>query len=279
MKRNLGITGKRAGALLFALALATAAPFAALAQEAALPDAATVEAVQQTADDALTGPRGIGFGNGRGGMKSGQTGDRLEADDLTDEQKAVYDSALARLREIEDAVLADLVAAAAVTQADVDAYTAMRTARASLDGLDMSAWTAAQEKAYYEAMQQTGDARKAALQALADAGTLTQAQADALAGLGTADLWQTLRQNAGTNTAVQAALKTMQQARQTMNRKLREAGIEGMRMGGGMPGFGQGQPNGMENNGQNGGNRPNRRDRNAGGNGNAMGPQAQETQP
>jgi hypothetical protein len=164
---------------------------------------------------------------------------------LTDEQKAVYDKALALYREIEDAVLADLVAAGSVTQADVDAYKLMRDAAAELKALDTSAWTAKQLKAYYEALQLTGDARKAAMQALADAGQISQAVANALSGDQATNLWQTLQKSKGRDAAVKTALNTLAMARDAFVKTLRDAGIipaVKSGNGGGAPGPGNNPP-------------------------------------
>ena len=134
----------------------------------------------------------------------------------------------------------------------MDAYQALRANEEALAGLDQSGWTAEQYKAYYEATQLSGDERKAAMQALADAGQLTQAQADALAAQGEGNLWRTLMQNQSTNSDIQKALRTLEQARQTLNQTLRDADISGLaaedQLGGlgrgGMGAMGGQQPNG-----------------------------------
>jgi hypothetical protein len=90
---------------------------------------------------------------------------------------------VALYEQVEDSVLADLVTASVVAQSDV-IPTSPSARAASLAGLDQSAWTADQYKAFYEANAKTGDERTAAMQALADAGQLTQAQADALSRAG-----------------------------------------------------------------------------------------------
>lgn len=243
---------KKWSALFLALMLAAAVPLAALAEPTT--DTAAVTADASAAATVPGKPSGFGGGFGQGG-------DRLDESTLTDEQKAIYEKATTLYEEIEDAVLADLVTAAVITQADADSYIALREAEKSLEELDQSSWTAAQYKAYYEAIALNGDARKTALQALADAGQLTQAQADALSAENQADLWSKITQNANTNSAIQTAMNTMQQARRTMNETLREAGIASM--GNGLGGFGKdsgnqngagpmGDQNGMSNRMQNG---------------------------
>jgi hypothetical protein len=170
----------------------------------------------------------------------------VDTSSFTEEQKAAYEGAVALYEQVEDAVLNDLVTGGVVAQADVESYVAQRTARKSLDALDQSGWTADQYKAFYEANAKTGDDRKAAMQALADAGQLTQDQADALSALGQSDLWAKVTQNANTNSAIQTALSTLRQARQTMNQSLNDAGIAAMGRGGMGAGFG------IDNGGMNG---------------------------
>ena len=207
------------GAVLLALALIVAIPFAALAEaSAAKPAAATYNTAGMAAP-------GQFLGRGRQGSMPGGYG--TDTGSLTDEQKAAYLSALALYETIEDAVLKDLVAASVVTQADVDAYAALRDAQKSLDELDQASWTAQQYKAFYEANAKTGDERMAAMQALADAGQLTKAQADALGAQGQSGLWAKIAQNASTNSAIQTAVSTLMQARQQLNSTLRGAGITG----------------------------------------------------
>lgn len=246
----------RLGAIILALALALTLPVMAMAETSA------------TAADA-TGAATAQAGPNQGGAMGNRPA-ALDTSTLTDEQKTVYDNAVTLYQQIEADVLADLVASGTVTQADVDAYQALRTNEEALAALDQSSWTAEQYKAYYEATQQTGDARKAAMQALADAGQLTQAQADALAAQGEANLWRTLMQNQNTNSNIQTALRTLEQARQTLNQTLRDAGINGLAaedqlgglgrggmgaMGGQQPNFGNGGPNngGANNGGTNNG--------------------------
>ena len=232
---------------VLALLVAALVPFAAFAQTNNPAISANADTTAQA-----TMPSGQGSMNGQGNMNNPGRGNNMspnmmatDTQDLTDEQKAVYEKALTLYEQIEDSVLADLVTANVVTQADVDAYIALREADKSLDSLDMSAWTAEQYKGYYEALAQSGDERKVALQALADAGQLTQAQADAISAQGQATLWQTLNQNAATNKTIQIAQNTLQQARQAMNATLRDAGItvngRGNGMNGNMPGPGGNQ--------------------------------------
>jgi len=221
------------GAALLALVLAVAIPVLAVAEAATQEPAAASDTTTATADT-TTGTTMQGRMFGRGGNGYGMGGYGLNTSSLTDEQKAAYDSALALYEQVEDKVLADLVTGGVVAQADVDTYTAQRTAQKSLNEIDQSSWTADQYKAFYEANAKTDDERKTAMQALADAGQLTQAQADALSAQDGSDLWTTIAQNSSTNSAIQAAITTMQQARQTMNSTLHTAGIEGMGMGKGM---------------------------------------------
>lgn len=223
MKHNRKGMGRKTGALLLALTLAAMLPLMALAEAAT--DTAAADAT-----GAATAQTGGGMPQQGGGMR-GQGMGMQSSQTLTADQQTAYDAALALYRQVEDAVLADLVATGTVTQADVDAYTAQREASGELDGLDgldTSTWTALQYKAYYEALQKTGEERTAAVQALADAGQLTQAQAEALTSNGTDGLWQRLTSNAGTNTAVQTAVETLHQASQTLRKTLRDAGINGL---------------------------------------------------
>ncbi|HNW85398.1 MAG TPA: hypothetical protein PLP25_09095 [Candidatus Limiplasma sp.] len=241
-----GVRNKNLAATALAVLLAAAIPFAAMAETATGTATAAADATSTATSQAMTGnAMGFGRGQGRGAV---------DLSSLTDDQKTVYNNAVSLYEQIEDAVLADLVNAGVVTQADVDSYTALRKAEKSLSDMDQSAWTAAQLKAYYEATQKTGDDRKAAMQALADAGQLTQDQADALSAENQTNLWATIQQNSSTNTAIQTALSTMQQAREAMTQTLRSAGINGtvdsMGMGGmngQQPGNGQGQPFGNDN--------------------------------
>ena len=213
VKNNRKGMGRKTGALLLALTLAAMLPLTALAE-------ATTDTAAADATGAATTQAGSGMPQQGMDMQIDQT--------LTADQQTAYDAALALYRQIEDAVLADLVAAGSVTQTDVDTYTAQREVSGALDELDTTAWTAQQYKAYYEALQKTGEERTAAVQALADAGQLTQAQADALNGNGTNDLWQSLTSNVSTNTAVQTAVETLRQASQTLHKTLRDAGINGL---------------------------------------------------
>jgi hypothetical protein len=249
-------TGKaKRGATLVAVTMAVMIPFAAFAQtttEAAVTTDATTQATMQG--------RNMGGNGGMPGNNGAFSMGTVDTSTLTDEQKTVYEQALALYEGVEDQVLADLVAASVITQADVDTYTALRAAEKTVTDLDQSAWTAAQYKAYYEANAKTGDERKQAMQALADAGQMTQEQADALGAQGENDLWNTISANAGTNSAIQQALNTIQQARSTMQETLRNADITTSGFGGGM---GDGMGGGMGGNNQNGngtdqtpGNRP-----------------------
>ncbi len=236
------------GVTLVAVTMAVMIPFAAFAQT-------TTEAAvtADTTTQATTPGRNMGGMSGNNGSFSMGT---VDTSTLTDEQKTVYEQALTLYEGVEDQVLADLVAASVITQADVDTYTALRAAEKTVTDLDQSAWTAAQYKAYYEANAKTGDERKQAMQVLADAGQLTQEQADALGAQGENDLWNTISANAGTNSAIQQALSTIQQARGTLQETLHNADIYTSGFGGGMGG-------GMGGNNQNGngtdqtpGNRP-----------------------
>lgn len=206
------------GFVWLALALAVMIPFAAFAQS----DTGSTAADATSHATVSTQMQGNG-GRGQFGVIFG--GGSMDTSSLTDEQKSTYDQAVALYEAVEDQVLADLVSEGVVTQTDADAYTALRSAKKSLASLDMSAWTAEQYKAYYEATQKTGDERTQAMQALADAGQITQAQADALSVQDQNDLWNTISQNASTNSAIQTALNTMRQAYQTYQETLRTAGI------------------------------------------------------
>ena len=273
---------KKWSALFLALMLAAAVPFAAFAESTAGTDAAVADA---SASASVPGRfSGFAGGFGRGGAS-------LDESTLTDEQKAVYEKATTLYEQIEDAVLADLVTAAVVTQADVDSYTALREAEKSLADLDQSNWTAAQYKAYYEATALTGDARQTALQNLVQAGQLTQAQADALNAENQENLWNRIAQNEKTNSVIQTAMNTLQQARRTMNETLREAGIASVGNGNGDFGFGKdsgnqngagpmGNRNGMDNQMQGGPGRNNPNGNQAGSqnNGQQPGNQTQGTQ-
>ena len=211
-------SAKKLGFVILALMLAAILPLGAMA-ETATTDATTTPETDASATMPMQQPF---FGG------NGQPQDQgvLDLSTLTEDQKKAYESALSTYEQIEDAVLADLVTAGVVTQADVDSYQTLREANKSLADLDQSTWTALQLKAYYEASMKTGDERKAAYQALADAGQLTQAQATALSGEGTQNqLWLTIRTNERTNAAIQLAVGTMQQARNAYRETLRTAGI------------------------------------------------------
>ncbi len=252
MLRNHLTRSSKRGWTVLAVALAVMIPFAAFAQAPADTTTTTDTTADTTTAQTTVPNRGMGgmpSGGGAGAFGNGTT----DVSSLTDDQKTVYSEAVALYEGVEDQVLGDLVTAGVVTQADADAYTALRAAEKTLDDLDMSDWTAEQYKAYYEANAKTGDERKAAMQALADAGQLTQEQADALAAQGEDDLWDTLSANAQTNSAIQQALSTMQQARATLRQTLREAGIS---LGG--TGNGMNRGNGAANDGLTGG--PNNQD-------------------
>lgn len=226
------------GAAVVAMALAALLPLVSMAESAAQTTAASGSNANAAVEAKVSG-RGM-FGRFSGTM-------HVDVSQLTEEQKAAYDSAVALYEQVEDAVLSDLVAANIVTQADVDAYIALRAAQKSLEELDQTNWTAEQYKAYYEANAKTGDERKAAMQALADAGQLTKDQADALSAQGETGLWAKIAQNANTNTAIQAAVSTMRQAMQTLGSTLRDAGIEGMGKGMMFEGFQNGAMRFMQN--------------------------------
>ena len=246
MKKESGNKSLKRRVVLLALVLAVAIPIAALAEAATQ----TTTADTTTANTAtvmtgrMNGRGGMG-GYGMGGMGLGCYG--VDTSSFTEEQKTAYDRAVALYEQVEDSVLADLVTTGVVAQADVDTYVAQRASQKSLGELDQSAWTADQYKAFYEANAKTGDDRKAAMQALVDAGQLTQAQADALSVLGQSNLWTKVMQNADTNSAIQTALSTLRQARQTMNKSLSDAGITTMGKGG--MGFGMGMGKGGMNGG------------------------------
>ncbi len=206
------------GAALLALLLAAVIPFAALAETTAQEAPAAEAAAGATVRAAMPGRGGRGFA---------PDGYSLDTSSLTQEQKAVYDSAIKLYEQVEDAVLSDLVTAGVVAQADADSYIALRAAQKSLQALDQSGWTARQYKAYYEANAKTGDERKAAMQALAEAGQLTQDQAGALGAQGESGLWAAVLKNASTNSVIQTAVSTMRQARETLNSTLADAGIAG----------------------------------------------------
>ncbi len=238
----------RKGAALIAFVLAAALPLAAFAETA------TGGAADASAAATMPVQRG-----GAGTFGNGNAERNADTSAMTDEQKTIYEQAVSLYEGVEDAVLGDLVAGNIVTQADADAYKALREAEKSLNDLDQSAWTAEQYKAYYEANAKTGDERKEAMRALADSGLITQAQADALAAQGQDDLWATVSRNADTNTAIQTALNTLQQARRTMQETLRSAGIttgtgNGNGLGGANPGMG-GRPGVSNGNGGDNGNR------------------------
>ncbi len=243
MKKESGNKGLKRRVMLLALVLAVAIPIAALAEAATQTATATDTTAANTATafyGRMNGRGGMG-GYGMGGLGLGCYG--VDTSSFTEEQKTAYDSAVALYEQVEDSVLADLVNAGVVAQADVESYVAQRAAQKSLGELDRSAWTADQYKAFYEANSKTGDDRKAAMQALADAGQLTQAQADALSALGQSDLWTKIMQNANTNSTIQTALATLRQARQTMSKSLSDAGIATMGKGGMGAGFGMGGMN------------------------------------
>lgn len=249
MKKEFVTKGMKRRIALLALVLAMAIPVAALA-EAATQTAADPNTTTSNTQTADTGTAVSGRMFGRGGAGECGMGDMglgyygVDTSSFTEEQKTAYDSAVSMYEQVEDAVLQDLVTAGVVTQADADACIAQRSARKSLDEIDQTNWTAEQYKAYYEANAKTGDDRKAAMQALADAGQLTQDQADALSSLGQNDLWSKILQNADTNSAIQTALSTLRQARQTMNNSLSDAGITTMGKGGMGFGMGKGGMNG-----------------------------------
>ncbi|MEA4899618.1 MAG: hypothetical protein VB067_08795 [Christensenellaceae bacterium] len=235
MKKGSFNNGMKRLVVMCALALAVALPIAALAEAANQTTDPSDAAMLAAADD--TGAVAYGRKYGRGvadgyGMGYCGCGYGLDTGSLTDEQKAAYDSALSLYEQVEDAVLADLITAGIVNQADVDAYMAQRASCKSLAELDQSAWTAEQYKAFYEANAKSGDDRRAAMQDLADAGQLTQAQADALSAQGQSDLWIKIAQNANTNSTIQNAIATLRQARRTLNGSLRDAGMTNMGRGG-----------------------------------------------
>jgi hypothetical protein len=258
MEKKTVNRGMKWGVALLALAMAVMIPFMALAEQA--DQAATADAAAPAAAaEAPASATAFGPMDGRGGRGFGMMGGYgLDTSSLTEAQKTAYDSALALYEQVEDAVLADLVSAGVVAQADVDAYVAQRAAEKSLTELDQSGWTAEQYKTFYEANAKTGDDRVAAMQALADAGQLTQAQADALSAQGQSDLWSKIAQNSNTNSAIQTAISTIRQARQTLNSTLSDAGITGMGKGGmggglGMRMGGMGMRDGNGNSGRNDG--------------------------
>jgi hypothetical protein len=226
------------GAAFTALALAAMIPLVSMAES-------TTQATQAVGGGTNTQVVASMGGRGRFGRMAG--GFQVDISQLTDAQKAAYDSAVTLYEQVEDAVLKDLVAVNIVTQADVDAYTALRSAQKSLNELGQSGWTAEQYKAFYEANTKTGDERKAAMQALADAGQLTKDQADALSAQGETGLWAKISQNANTNSAIQTAIGTMRQALAQLNSTLRENGIEGMVKGMMFEGFQNGAGRMMQN--------------------------------
>ncbi len=235
LNRNYSHRMKK-GAVLLALALAAMIPFAALAESPTVGDVEATAGVTVRAQ--MPGRGGRGFNMGGPGFVMG--GYCVDTSTLTDEQKAVYDSALALYEQVEDAVLSDLVAANVIAKEDADAYIAQRAVEKSLGSLDQTQWTAEQYKAFYEANAKTGDERKTAMQALADNGQLTQEQAAALSAQGQDGLWAKIAKNANTNSAIQTAMVTLRQARQHLNNTLQDAGITTMGRGIVFGGFGNG---------------------------------------
>jgi hypothetical protein len=231
------------GAAFTALVLAAMIPLASMAESS------TQSLLAAAAGNTDTAVEAKAAGHGRLSRFAGSL--HVDVSQLTDEQKAAYDSAVALYEQVEDAVLTDLITANIVTQADVDEYIALRSAQKSLNELDQTNWTAKQYKDYYEANTKTGDERKAAMQALADAGQLTADQAKALSVQGETGLWAKIAQNASTNPAIQTAIGTMRQALATLNSTLRDAGIEGMGNGLMFDGFNNGAGKSMQNSGKN----------------------------
>jgi hypothetical protein len=226
--------------------------FTALFLAASLPLVSMAEASQnQIAATAGSADTAVTAQALRGRFDRFPDGYTVDVSQLTDEQKAAYDSAIALYEQVEDAVLSDLAKANIVTQTDVNDYIALRSAKKSLNELDQTNWTAEQYKAYYEAKLKTGDERKAAMQALADVGQLTKDQAAALSAQGETGLWAKIAQNADTNSAIQTAISTMRQALATLNSTLRGAGIEGMGNGPMFDGFNNGAGKHMQNFGKN----------------------------
>lgn len=228
---KLGNNNRRKGfgAILLVLALTVAIPFAALAQTTTPENAVATDATSGATGNSNTRPAlGNTSNQTQGKARQGVPGQgraTVDLSALTDAQKEVYTGAVTLMAQVEDAVLADLVKEGVVAQADVEAYTALRAAKQALAALDQSAWTAEQYKAYYEANAKSGEERKAALSALVEAGQLTQEQVTALTADQQSDLWAKIRENANTNSAIQSAMNTMQQAQQTMNTTLRKAEI------------------------------------------------------
>ncbi len=219
MLHSKTMSWKKRATVLFALILAATLPVTAFAADATASATSTLPGAMMPSQGQMGGNRGnqqIGMGN------------TDSTTVLTEEQQVVYNDALALYEGVEDEVLKDLVSDGVIAQQDMDDYISLREAQASMDTLDKSNWTAAQYKDYYEAVQKTGDELTAALQALVDAGQLTQAQADVLASRNTTNLWMKIRQNANTNSAIQTALTTMQQALATFRSTLQNAGITGM---------------------------------------------------
>ncbi len=218
MLHSKTMSWEKRATVFFALILAAILPVTAFAADATAGATATVSRAM---------PAQGQMGGNRGNQINGMVNvDSTTA--LTEEQQAVYNDALALYRGVEVEVLKDLVTAGVIAQQDMDDYVTRCEAQASMDELDTSNWTAAQYKAYYEAVQETGDALTEALQALVDAGQLTQAQADVLASRNSTNLWIKIRQNANTNSSIQTALTTMQQALVTFRSTLQNAGITGM---------------------------------------------------
>jgi len=235
-------------ALCAAMVLAMLVPMMTMAESEPAETPEEQPQIEQREDKARN--KGTSKGRQRGNVKGNKGAEQKNAP--TEEQAAAYDAALAVYQDAEVAVLNDLAAAGVVAQADVDAYVSARDAKASLDAIDKSGWTAEESKAFKAAQKMTGDERKAAFDSMAEQGLITSGQADALTAMGKAGLWQDIMKNQKDNADVQAALATMREARETFNQSLRDAGIRGKTREFGNDERSPGQRDGKHRNSENG---------------------------
>lgn len=223
--KNKGM--KKLCAIGAALAIAITSGVTAFAEDAAdaQPDAATsaqTDVARQAADVLNRGGRqGMGVGIGMP-MRVGE----MNQSNLTDEQKQAMKDAQSTYYAEEDAILAEMVAAGALTQEIVDSYQAQRGAQQEVAAMDYSDWTLDQLSALRQATGRNG-VNETVLAGLVSQGALTEEQAETfkLAYGESVNVWGQL----DTGKATQGMITRIQEARAAYQQALVDAGILGTR--------------------------------------------------
>lgn len=218
---------KKICAIGAALAIAITSGVTAFAEDAA---DAQLDAATAAQTDVAGQAAGVLNRGGRQGMGVGM-GMRMRVGEmnqsnLTDEQQQAMKDAQSTYYAAEDAVLAEMVTAGALSQEIVDSYQAQRNAQQEVAAMDYSDWTLDQLSALRQAIGRSG-VNETVLAGLVSQGALTEAQAETfkLAYGESVNVWGQL----DTSKATQGMMTRLQEARAAYQQALADAGILGTR--------------------------------------------------